>query len=106
MRIRDGSSDVCSSDLRVEQLLALAQVEAAAVSLDQAVDLAAVARETITRLVPLALDSDHLLGLETAAPLPARGHPGAVAMILQNLIDNAIRHTPADRKSTRLNSSH
>src|SRR3546814_12221150 len=83
MRIRDGSSDVCSSDLRVEQLLALAQVEAAAVSLDQAVDLAAVARETITRLVPLALDSDHLLGLETAAPLPARGHPGAVAMILQ-----------------------
>ncbi|MFC3677224.1 sensor histidine kinase [Ferrovibrio xuzhouensis] len=80
---------------RVEQLLALAQVEAAAVSLDQAVDLVAVARETITRLVPLALESDHLLGLEIEAPQPARGHPGAVAMILQNLIDNAIRHTPA-----------
>jgi signal transduction histidine kinase len=80
---------------RVEQLLALAQVESAAVRLDQTVDLAAVARETVGRLVPLALDSDHQIGLEVAAPQAARGHPGAIAMILQNLIDNAIRHTPA-----------
>jgi signal transduction histidine kinase len=79
---------------RVEQLLALAQVEAQAVATDSRVDLAAVARETAIRLAPLAVDRGHTLALDIIDALPARGHAGAIGVVLQNLIDNALRHTP------------
>jgi signal transduction histidine kinase len=57
------------------------------------VDLAAVARETVSRLV---LDA-HVRGIVLRGPdgaLPAVGDPDHVATILSNLVRNALRATP------------
>ncbi|HEY0838032.1 MAG TPA: HAMP domain-containing sensor histidine kinase [Azospirillum sp.] len=80
----------------VEQLLAVARLEAGLVELEDGVDLVAVARDTVARLFPLALAEGKSIELD--APRRAvvtRGNAFALEDALRNLIDNALRHTPA-----------
>lgn len=61
----------------------------------QAVDIAAVARDTVVELLPLAERKRIDLGFEGAtAPLVVSGHPVLLREMLTNLIDNALRYTP------------
>ena len=82
----------------LEQLLTLARMDAAAPSNPlNRMDLRVVAAETIALLVPDALHRgvDVDLDLREAGDFLVPGDPGSSAILLRNLIDNAVRHSPA-----------
>ena len=82
---------------RVEQLLSLARLEASSrVEQHADIDLVAVAQTVIEELAPLIGDSD--VELDVALPsgaLMVRGHAVALAALMRNLLENALRHVPA-----------
>lgn len=79
----------------VEQLLAVARLEARQITVTDGVDLVAVARDTVARLFPLALSMGLNLSLIAPDhPVPVRGDAFALEDALRNLIDNALRHSP------------
>jgi two-component system sensor histidine kinase QseC len=80
----------------IEQLLTLARLEP-----DQLkerslpCDLRDIARGTIAELAPAALAKKVELELAGDGPAPTEGHPELIAIMLRNLIDNAVRYGPA-----------
>jgi two-component system, OmpR family, sensor histidine kinase QseC len=58
-------------------------------------DLGAVAVETIDRLRPWAVAHDHTIEVHLREPQKLRGDPVAVREALRNLVENAVKHTPA-----------
>jgi two-component system OmpR family sensor kinase len=79
----------------VEQLLTLAQQEPSADSPPHAAcDLAEIARDAVASRAVIAAERGIDLGLEHAEPAMVRGDPAALAILLGNLVDNALRHTP------------
>ena len=79
----------------VEQMLALARQEPRADSQRVPVRLDELARAIVTELVPLA-DAGHIdLGIAAAQPATVAGDPDALRTLLRNLVDNAVRYTPA-----------
>jgi two-component system, OmpR family, sensor kinase len=79
----------------VEQILTLAREEPRAPAQRVPVRLDDLAREVVAELVPLA-DAGHIdLGVAAAQPASVRGDPHALRSLLRNLIDNAVRYTPA-----------
>ena len=80
----------------VEQLLTLAREEPEVSEVPPApVDLAAVAREVISDLAPLAGAKGIDLGLSSTAASMVNGDADALRTLISNLVDNAIRYTPA-----------
>lgn len=81
----------------VEQLLTLARLDPkAGAGPDMApCDLAALARATLADLAPAAVAKDVELELDGADAIPARGNAAMLGILLRNLVDNAIRYTPA-----------
>jgi two-component system OmpR family sensor kinase len=80
----------------VEQLLALARQEPGVAERPFVpVDLAALARDAVSALSPLAAAKSIDLGLERADTFTVPGDPDALATLLANLVDNAIRYTPS-----------
>jgi two-component system OmpR family sensor kinase len=80
----------------VAQLLALARLDPDAARAPAApVDLAQLAREAADELAALAQQGG--IALATALPTvaPAQGHEAALRMAITNLLDNALRYTPA-----------
>jgi two-component system OmpR family sensor kinase len=82
----------------VEQLLVLARQEASAASgaRDQQLDLADLARRAVADMAVAAQGKGIDLGLEHAEPAMVTGQPDALMIMLRNLVDNAIKYTPAD----------
>ena len=80
----------------VEQLLAMARLEpeAAGRALDE-VDLASLASEAAAALEPLAEAKGVELRLAEVEPARVTGNEQALAMLVRNLADNALRYTPA-----------
>jgi two-component system sensor histidine kinase QseC len=83
---------------RVEQLLALARLESGMASEQrQLVDLVVVAIDVIEELTPVIAECGAELGFSHDGPLVlVHGHEAALAALLRNLIENAMRHVPAD----------
>jgi len=81
---------------RVEQLLSLARLEASFRDGERAVvDLPTVARTVIEELSPLIAESDVELDVELPVrPVPVHGHEVALAALMRNLLENALRHVP------------
>ena len=80
----------------VEQLLALARQDHAAVAAPATrIDLADIAREAIAAHADLAAAKDVDLGAGSLEPLAVDGEPDALATLAANLVDNAVRYTPA-----------
>lgn len=81
---------------RVEQLLALARLESGmAAEQRQPVDLVSVAIDVIEELTPVIAECGAELGLTHDTPaIIVRGHEAALAALLRNLIENAMRHVP------------
>ncbi len=85
----------------VTQLLTLARVDAAQTLPISSVDLYQLVREVIIDLTPQALDKTIDLGLEkTATNCITQGNQDALYLMLRNLVDNAIRYTPAGGQVT------
>lgn len=80
----------------VQQLLTLARLDPDAAERPPAPqDLATIAAATLDDLRQLAQEKPVELDLD-AAPVPAvAGHEDALRILLANLVDNAIRHSPA-----------
>ena len=80
----------------VEQLLTLAREEpGVSATAASTVDLAALAREVIADLAPLAGAKGIDLGLSSTTTSVLGGDPDALRTLISNLVDNAIRYTPA-----------
>lgn len=80
----------------VEQLLTLAREERADAQATEDVRLDDLAREIVAELVPLADRQRIDLGLARADATLVRGDPGALRVLIRNLVDNAIRYTPGE----------
>jgi two-component system sensor histidine kinase QseC len=82
---------------RVEQLLALARLESGAASNQRvAVDLVAVAIAVIEELAPVIAESGvDMEFTRVDQPLIVQGYEAALAALLRNLVENALRHVPA-----------
>lgn len=79
----------------IEQLLALARQEQLPAPEPRALALHELPPAVIADLLPLA-DAKHIeLGYDPAQPCTVLGDAEALALLLRNLIDNAIRYTPA-----------
>jgi len=81
----------------VDNLFLMTRIEAGDVTLEQiAFDLAEVADEAVEAMGPLAQRAAVTLSLEAAGAVQASGDPQAMSRVIRNLIDNGIRHAPAE----------
>lgn len=79
----------------VEQLLALARQEGSAFALQEPVDLEELARQAVSELLPAAHARRLDLGLATDQPVQVSSSREPLLLILRNLVDNAVKYTPA-----------
>jgi two-component system sensor histidine kinase QseC len=80
----------------VEQMLVLARLDPQrALPGGKRFDLAAVARDAVGDAAPAALARGVAVALD-AAPAEVTGDPALVTILLRNLLDNAVRHAPAE----------
>jgi signal transduction histidine kinase len=80
----------------LEQLLQISRAEPDGEALRlQTVDLAALAKETVAAFAPRAEHIGVDLGATTVPGLAVRGDLHQLRVLLNNLVDNALRHTPA-----------
>ena len=79
----------------LDQLLALARYEAKPIASEMPqVSLDQTAKEVAADLLSQAADRGIDLGFEIVEPVVVRGEPTILAILIRNLLDNAVRHTP------------
>ncbi|MES1999820.1 MAG: ATP-binding protein [Pseudomonadota bacterium] len=79
----------------VEQLLTLSRLEAVAAPAMAAVDLSALSQRIVAELAPKALAKHQTLEFEAAEPCSVPGNETLLAVLVRNLVDNAVRYSPA-----------
>lgn len=79
----------------LDQLLALARVQSRHAPADAQASVSSVFRTVLEDLVPLAEAKRIDLGVEGALDLQLRASEFELVLIVKNLVDNAIRYTPA-----------
>ena len=78
----------------VAQLLALADLERPVEYAGEPLDLAALAEAVVVGRAPDILAAGRTIALENlSADTGSIGYPGAILLALENLVDNAVRHT-------------
>ncbi len=79
----------------LDQLMALARYEAKPIASEMPqVSLDQTAKEIAADLLPLAAGRGIDLGFEVVEPVVVRCEPAILAILIRNLLDNALRHTP------------
>lgn len=78
----------------VDQLLTLSRLEAGAAPPMAPLDLGALAQRVAAELAPGALRRHQTLGLDAATGCTVQGNDTLLAVLLRNLIDNALRYSP------------
>jgi two-component system sensor histidine kinase QseC len=79
----------------VEQLLTLSRLESGAAHALVAVDLAALARQVVADVAPLALIRRQAIEVNATEPCMVRGDDALLSVMIRNLVDNAIRYSPS-----------
>lgn len=88
-------SDAARMNRLVEQLLRVARLDAVPIDVDAAVDLHAVAAQSVAYLAPWVIAHNRRIGFDAPdGPVWVRGNADAIADALRNLIENAVSHTP------------
>jgi two-component system sensor histidine kinase QseC len=80
----------------VEQLLTLSRLEAGAVPPVTPLDLSALVRRVVADVAPQAIHKQQTIEVDATEPCPIHGDATLVAALVRNLVDNAIRYSPAD----------
>lgn len=87
--------DGCDRATRlVEQLLTLSRLEADAMPEEKAVDLHALARSVLADIAPRAIAKHQCLELDDGPACLVRGDETLLAVLVRNLVDNAVRYSP------------
>jgi two-component system sensor histidine kinase QseC len=87
--------DGCDRAARlVEQLLTLSRLEAAAIPAMAAVDLRALTQRVVAELAPKAIGKKQTLEFEGTEPCSIPGNETLLAVLVRNLVDNAVRYSP------------
>jgi two-component system sensor histidine kinase QseC len=76
----------------IDQMLMLARVESGDAPSMQSLDLGALAQRVIAGMVPAALPRRQALSLDEEGSMQVRGNDMLLAVLLRNLIDNALRY--------------
>jgi two-component system sensor histidine kinase QseC len=79
----------------IEQLLTLSEIEAGAAPALRPVDLAEVVRGVVADLAQQAFDKHQAIEVEGVDPALVQGDATLLAVLVRNLVDNAIRYSPA-----------
>ncbi|MGZ5183720.1 MAG: ATP-binding protein [Caldimonas sp.] len=82
----------------VEQLLTLSRLEAGTAPALAAVELGAVVRQVVADLAPQALRARQVIEVDVGEPCPVQADPTLLAVLVRNLVDNAIRYSPREAK--------
>jgi len=78
----------------IDQLLTLARVDTLDRSVAEPCRLRELATEMIATLAPAALEKSVRFELLASDEATVRGNPGLLRVLLRNLLDNSMRHTP------------
>jgi two-component system sensor histidine kinase QseC len=78
----------------IDQLLTLARVDTLDRGVVEPCQLRDIAAETIAALAPAALEKGVQFELLASDETVVRGNPGLLRVLLRNLLDNSMRHTP------------
>lgn len=78
----------------LEQLLSLARYEEGAAGAAVATSLDAAARDVVAAMIPAADERSTDLGFSRIEPVDVRADPTSLRVMIRNLLDNALRHTP------------
>jgi len=85
----------------IDTLLELARFDAGQVQLQlQPLDLVQLTRHRLDHFQPRARETGITLKIEATAPVTLSGDAARLEQVLDNLLDNALRHTPAGGKIT------
>ncbi|CAM3576226.1 ATP-binding protein [Polaromonas hydrogenivorans] len=91
-----GTLEGCDRATRlVEQLLSLSRLEAAESPAMADVDLRALAQRVVAELAPKAIGKRQSLEFEASEPCTIPGNETLLAVLVRNLVDNAVRYSPA-----------
>lgn len=94
-RALNGTLEGCDRAARlVDQLLTLSRLEAGAVTLGQPVDLGMVVRSVVAELALQAIDKQQSIEVDAQASCLVQGDALLLAVLVRNLVDNAIRYSP------------
>lgn len=89
--------DIQAMTRLVNQMLDQAQADVLPTELPEEISLHDLAAATVTQIAPHAFACGHDIQLVDQGGSPIRGHGEALGRALRNLVENAIRHTPAGR---------
>lgn len=78
----------------VDQLLTLARLEAGAAPALALVELSGLVRRVVADEAPQALGKQQAIEVDAAAPCSVPAEPTLLAVLVRNLVDNAIRYSP------------
>lgn len=93
---RSLETDIVNMTRTVNQVLDIAELEVFVVDGNSRADLQNVCADAVAFMAPLVVDSDRTIALTGAeTPVWVPGHAEALFRAVRNLIENAIRHTPA-----------
>jgi two-component system sensor histidine kinase QseC len=91
----------CDRAIRlVDQLLTLSRLEASSVSIMESIDFAALVRGVIADLAPKAISKGQSLEFDCADPCQVPGNETLLAVLVRNLVDNAVRYCPTSARVT------
>jgi two-component system sensor histidine kinase QseC len=82
----------------VDQLLTLARLEASPTANPVAVDLSAVVRRVVGELAPTALSRKQEITVQADAPCAVAANEVLLGVLVRNLVDNALRYSPASAR--------
>jgi two-component system sensor histidine kinase QseC len=91
----------CDRAIRlVDQLLTLSRLDASAVPAMESIDLGSLVRRVIADLALKAISKGQALEFDCEAPCQIHGNETLLAVLVRNLVDNAVRYSPAQARIT------